>query len=71
MRIPGITDGKTGEPGRTRKPRLGQRWDYGEVVCRIGWHFWGSWSKPTVAAGKFYQQRVCTRCGKAQVRDAG
>jgi hypothetical protein len=42
-----------------------------ELVCLVGWHYWGKWDKPTVAAGRIYQQRVCARCRKAQVREVG
>ena len=47
------------------------QWDAADLVCLVGWHFWGRWDKPTVAADRIYQQRVCSRCGRAQVREIG
>jgi hypothetical protein len=42
-----------------------------DLVCFIGWHYWGRWGQPTAAADRYWQQRLCTRCGKAQVRTVG
>ena len=68
MRIPGITARRF----RSRwleAQRAPRRFKPADLVCLIGWHYWGKWDKPTVAVGRVFQQRVCEHCGRAQVRE--
>ena len=51
--------------------RAPRRFQPADLVCLIGWHYWGKWDKPTVAVGHVFQQRVCAHCGRAQVREVG
>jgi hypothetical protein len=70
LRIPGITS-------RRSRPRLEfahrprRRFQFADLVCLIGWHYWGRWDKPSVAADRIFQQRLCSHCGRAQVREIG
>jgi hypothetical protein len=48
-----------------------RRFQFADLVCLIGWHYWGRWDKPTVAADRIFQQRLCSHCGRAQVREIG
>ena len=70
LRIRGITSRRF-RRGWEAAPSMRRRWDAADLVCLVGWHFWGRWDKPTVAADRIYQQRVCSRCGRAQVREIG
>jgi hypothetical protein len=56
---------------RWERARPRRRFEAADLVCLMGWHFWGKWGQPTAAAARMYQQRVCSRCGRAQVREVG
>jgi hypothetical protein len=70
LRIPGISSRRL----RTRLElvrKTRRRFEAADLICLVGWHFWAKWDKPAVAAGRIYQQRVCSHCGRAQVREIG